>query len=314
MDFKNTYQPRIQLFIKTAKEKEIGSLFFYSNAWRGEMSRYLAGFRFTGPFNILLVTPDGKVRMGVSSVSDYIKAKEELPWLEGVILEDPTMDKIVKAWGKLGLTGTMGVSGMDLIPLPLLKQMKGAFGGVTMVSVTDMENRIRLIKSPEELKRIRKAAAIADKAYQTFLDSVADGRNAYQIMADVERTVKLGGAEDNFMIVGVGNVEVMAMAPPTDKVPLKGELVRTEITPFVDGYCAQICRSCVKGKPTKAQIKGFDVFLRAEEAAIKIMKAGVSVADAGEGPERCLPGSRVRRLRDGPVHPDTGACARPLAE
>ena len=282
MDFKNTYQPRIQLFIKTAKEKEIGSLLFYSNAWRGEMPRYLAGFNFTGPFNILLVTTDGKVRMGVSSVSDYIKAKEELPWLEEVILEGPTMDKIAKAWGKLGLTGNMGGSGMDLIPLPLLKQMKGTFGGVTMVSITDMGNRIRLIKSPEELKLIRKAAALADKAYQTFLDSVADGRNAYEIMADVERTVKLGGAEDNFMIVGVGNVEVMAMAPPTDRVPVKGDLVRSEITPFVEGYCAQICRSCVKGKPTKAQIKGFDVFLRSEEEAIKIMKAGVSVAEVAK--------------------------------
>ncbi|OGP62106.1 MAG: hypothetical protein A2170_17500 [Deltaproteobacteria bacterium RBG_13_53_10] len=84
------------------------------------------------------------------------------------------------------------------------------------------------------------------------------------------------------MIVGVGNVEVMAMAPPTDRVPVKGDLVRSEITPFVEGYCAQICRSCVKGKPTKAQIKGFDVFLRSEEEAIKIMKAGVSVAEVAK--------------------------------
>jgi len=282
MDFKKTYQPRMTFFSKTARENGMGSLFFYSNVWRREMPRYLAGFNFTGPFNILLVTPDGKMRMGVSSVSDYVKAKEELPWLEEVILEDPTLGKVVKAWEKLGLTGNLGVSGMDLIPVALLKQMKRVFGGVTMVSLTEMENRIRLTKSQEELKRIRKAAALADKAYQTFLDSVADGRNAYEIMADVERTVKRGGAEDNFMIVGVGNTEVMAMAPPTDRVPVKGDLIRTEITPFVDGYCAQICRSCVKGKPTKAQIKGFDIFLRSEEKAIKIMKAGVPVAEVAK--------------------------------
>ena len=180
MDFKKTYQPRMTFFSKTARENGMGSLFFYSNVWRREMPRYLAGFNFTGPFNILLVTPDGKMRMGVSSVSDYVKAKEELPWLEEVILEDPTLGKVVKAWEKLGLTGNLGVSGMDLIPVALLKQMKRVFGGVTMVSLTEMENRIRLTKSQEELKRIRKAAALADKAYQTFLDSVADGRNAYE--------------------------------------------------------------------------------------------------------------------------------------
>ena len=129
MDFKKTYQPRIERFMKSAKEKDIGSLFFYSNVWRGEMSRYLAGFNFPGPFNILLVTADGKVRMGVSCASDFTKAKEELPWLEEVILEGPAMGKVAKAWGKLGLKGAMGVSGLDLIPLPLLREMKGSFGG-----------------------------------------------------------------------------------------------------------------------------------------------------------------------------------------
>lgn len=282
MDLKETYQQRIQRFIKAAKEKEIESLLFYSNVWRREDSRYLAGFNFLGPFNIILITSEGKVRMGVSCESDFRKAKEELPWLEEVILESPDMGKIAKAWGKIGLNGNTGVSGLDLLPISLLKHLQRSLLGVNLVSITDIVNQLRLIKSPEELKWIRKSAALGDNAYVTFLDSVRDGRNAYEIMADVERTVKQGGAGDNFMIIGVGGVDVMAMAPPTDKVPVKGDQVLTEITPFVEGYCAQVCRTCVKGKPTRAQIKGFDIFLKSEEEAIKIIKPGVSVAEVAK--------------------------------
>ncbi len=282
MDLKETYVRRIERFLKGAKEKEIESLFFYSNVWRREDSRYLAGFNFLGPFNVLLITPDGKVRMGVSCPSDFRKAKEELPWLEEVILETPDMGQIARAWEKTGIHGTMGVSGLDLLPIRLLEQLQKSFPGLALVSITDMVNQIRLIKSSDELDCVRRSAALGDKAYETFLESVRDGRNAYEIMADVERTVKQGGAEDNFMIIGVGGVDVMAMAPPTDRVPIKGDQVLTEITPYIEGYCAQICRTCVKGKPTRAQLKGFDIFLKSEEEAIKIMKPGVSVAEVAK--------------------------------
>lgn len=282
MEIKETYQRRIQQFIKAAKEKEITSLLFYSNGWRREESRYLTGFQFLGPFNMILITPDGQVRMGVSCNSDYRKAKALLPWVEDVVLEGPGMSHIAKAWGKLGLEGDMGVSGLDLLPVPFLEQMRKSCAGVNMVSITDLENQIRLIKSSEEIDWIRKSAALGDEAFLTFLESVRDGKNGYQIMAEVERTVKQGGAEDNFMLIGIGGEEVMAMAPPTDRVPVRGDLILTEITPFIEGYCAQMCRTCVKGKPTRDQIKGFDIFLKSEEEAIKIMKSGIPVAEVAK--------------------------------
>jgi Xaa-Pro aminopeptidase len=260
VDFKETYQPRIERFMKSAKEKGIESLLFYSNVWRREDSRYLAGFNFLGPFNMLLITADGNVRMGVSCTSDFRKAKEEIPWLEEVILEGPEMGKVAKAWGKIGLKGAMGVSGLDLIPIRLLREMKGSGSGMTLVPIADLVNQIRLIKSPEELRLIRRSAAIGDKAYLTFLESVRDGRNAYEIMADVERTVKLEGAEDNFMIVGVGGVEVMAMAPPKDRVPVKGDQVLTEVPHLWKGTVPRSVGPALKGSRHGPKSKGLISF------------------------------------------------------
>jgi len=282
VDSKETCGKRTGRFLEAAGEKGIGSLLFYCNMWRREDVRFLTGFNFMGPFVMLLLTSDGKVRMGVACEADYRKACAELPWLEDVTLEAPDMATIARGWAALGLEGALGVSGLDLLPVSLLRGIKNSCPKVRLVPITEIVNRVRMAKGPEELELIRRSAGLGDKAYETFTESIRDGRNAYEIMADVERAVKSAGAEDNFMIIGVGGTEVMAMAPPTDKVPVKGDQVLTEITPFVQGYCAQICRTCVKGKPSRAQIKGYDIFLRAEEAAIKVMKPGVTIVEVAK--------------------------------
>lgn len=279
MNYEDTYKQRIDRFLEATRDRDIEAILFYSNAWRREDARYVSGFNFLGPFNMILVTSDGRVRMGVSHRSDLAKAREELPWVEEVILEDESLEVCVRAWSRFLSGGNIGVSGLDLLPLRLNNQLESLSTEANLISITEVVNRFRMIKTPEEVERIKRSAALGDEGYKAFLDSVADGKMDYEILADVERTIKTGGAGDNFMIIGVGGEEIMAMAPPMGKVPLKGDLVLTEVTPFVDGYCSQICRTCVKGRPIPVQRKGFDVFIRSMEEAIKIIKPGISMAD-----------------------------------
>ena len=199
--------------------------------------------------------------------------------MEEVIQEDESLGACARAWSPFLSRGNIGVSGLALLPLRLNVQLESLSPKANLISITDVVSRFRMIKTPEEVERIRRSAELGDEGYKTFLNGVAEGKMDYEILADVERTIKMGGAEDNFMIIAVGGEEVMAMAPPMGKVPLQGDLVLTEVTPFVDGYCAQICRTCVKGSPTPTQRKGFDVFVRSMEEAIKIIKPGISMAD-----------------------------------
>ena len=45
------------------------------------------------------------------------------------------------------------------------------------------------------------------------------------------------------MIIGSGNADVRGMAPPSERKLKPGDLVTTELTPAIDGYLPQICRT-----------------------------------------------------------------------
>jgi Xaa-Pro aminopeptidase len=69
------------------------------------------------------------------------------------------------------------------------------------------------------------------------------------------------------------------MHPPGDRRLGAGDLVTTELTPCVDGYYAQICRTLVIGTPTEAQRRTFAVYNEALEAGIAALRPGVTAGD-----------------------------------
>src|SRR5437660_1591710 len=81
------------------------------------------------------------------------------------------------------------------------------------------------------------------------------------------------------MIMGSGGKDVLGMTPPSERRIAAGDLVTTELTPAVEGYFVQICRTCVVGKATDAQLRAFGVFREALEAGIAAVRPGAKAAD-----------------------------------
>src|SRR4029450_992177 len=84
---------------------------------------------------------------------------------------------------------------------------------------------------------------------------------------------------DNFMIIGSGGKDVLGMTPPSERRIAAGDLVTTELTPAVEGYFVQICRTLVAGKASAAQRRAFDVFREALEAGVAAVRPGAVAAD-----------------------------------
>jgi len=59
----------------------------------------------------------------------------------------------------------------------------------------------------------------------------------------------------------------------------QGDLVTTELTPCINGYYLQICRTLVMGEPSAPQRAAFAVYRDALEAGIAAAKPGVTAAD-----------------------------------
>jgi Xaa-Pro aminopeptidase len=96
----------------------------------------------------------------------------------------------------------------------------------------------RMVKSDWELARMRRSATVCAAGWRAFVAALEPGLPEYRIVAAVEAEIKRLGAEDNFMLIASGRETVMGMTPPCGRCLERGDLVRTELTPQVDGYYA----------------------------------------------------------------------------
>ena len=144
---------------------------------------------------------------------------------------------------------------------------------------TAMMDRLLMKKLECEIDAMRAAAHLADEGYAVFKNAARVGRADYELVAEVEAFFRAHGVDDNFMIIGVGGQEVRGMAPPMGKRLKPGDLVTTELTPCIDGYYLQICRTLVVGEPNTTQHAAFKVYLDALVAGVAAIKPGVTAAD-----------------------------------
>lgn len=250
-------------------------LLFYGDTWRKDHFRCLVSVCFSGPQAVALLTKDGEVRSVVTH-----------PWDVDPV-QTATGGSVVYAPRLVdGLKNLLRDAGNAVVAVNGLEQMEARFSRVVKesakappVSATLDVEEIRRVKTEEEIEWIRKAAALADRGYEQFVNVARAGMTEYELVAEVEGFVKAHGAEDNFMLVASGGIEVTAMKPPTARKLQVGDSVITELTPQINGYYAQICRTLVIGEPSEKQRQSYAIFAEAQQAAQDLLRPGVDISD-----------------------------------
>ncbi|MFT5739906.1 MAG: Xaa-Pro aminopeptidase, partial [Gammaproteobacteria bacterium] len=135
---------------------------------------------------------------------------------------------------------------------------------------------MRLYKSREELRLMRKAAAINVRAHHRAMEICEAGKYEYQIAAEFDHEYRCHNAEHAYpAIVGGGaNGCILHYTDNTD--PLNdGELLLIDAGCEVEGYASDITRTFpINGKYSKAQREVYDIVLAAHDAAVKKVKPG----------------------------------------
>jgi len=241
-------------------------LLLYGHTWRKDFFRCLVNFNFSGPHAVAAVDRSGEVRVIVSDQWD----------LEGLAAEGRASFEPGFA---AGLSRFITNSGSAKIAVAGKELMQSRFTSTDHASATAAVEELRRVKSPEEITLLRQAAELSDRGYQHFANAAEPGMTEYELVAEVESFLKTNGAEDNFMLIASGGTEVVGMKPPTERKLQVGDSVTTELTPQVDGYYAQICRTLVIGEPSAKQLEAFAIFEEARQAAEDLLKPGVDIAD-----------------------------------
>jgi Xaa-Pro dipeptidase len=254
----------------------IEALVVYGNAWQADYLRYVADFSMLEGHGIAVIAPDGSVELFLDSATEAERAEVETAGVK--IKLAPDIARAVSS--RLDRIANHRIAAAPLSFMP--KFMADAARSYTLEDGTALVDKYLMIKLPAELDALRRAAKLADEGYEIFKRAAVPGRMQYQLIADVEAFFRRQGCPDNFMIIGSGGKDVFAMAPPSERRIAPGDMVTTELTPAVQGYFAQICRTMVLGKATPAQRKAHAVYREAMEAGIETVRPGVTAAQVAK--------------------------------
>jgi Xaa-Pro aminopeptidase len=248
-------------------------LLVYGNAWQNDYLRYATDFGILEGQALALVRADGHLTLYLDSLLEADRAQVDCPDLEIVHAAD-LVGEVDRALDRFR-NQRIGSAPHRLIPRRIAARRED----LKLGDETALLDRLLMAKLDSEIAALRRAARLADSGYAVFRAAARPGRADYELIAEIEAFYRAHGVDDNFQIIGVGGPEVRGMAPPSGKRLKRGDLVTTELTPCVEGYYAQICRTLVVGEPNPEQLSAFALYRTAMEAGIAVVRAGVTAAD-----------------------------------
>lgn len=140
---------------------------------------------------------------------------------------------------------------------------------------------LRMTKDAEEIECIRKAQAIAEKAFDELLGFIKVGVTEREIALELNRLLYAYGAEDLSFdtIVLAGANTSMPHGVPSDKKVESGEFVLMDFGAVYNGYHSDMTRTVCVGEPDDEMKKVYEIVLNAQLAGIEAAKAGIMGSD-----------------------------------
>jgi len=191
-------------------------------------------------------------------------------------------EALASVLGDLGVLGRrVGLDEGNLFPATW-KRVEERLAGTTLVPAYQTFRQVRMVKGPDEVAALEKAALIAEDGIAAVLGMLRAGVTEREAARVYEQEVLRRGAEPFFTVVTIGERAALADVYPTDRALRPGDLVRFDLGCLVGPYRSDISRTAVLGKPTDKQARYYAGILAGERAAMAAMKPGVPVSQLFE--------------------------------
>jgi Xaa-Pro aminopeptidase len=236
--------------------------------------RYISGFSGSSAF--LIITKD----------KDYFftdfrykeQSKEQVKGFEMFVDFAPSV-KISEIIKSLGLKN-IGFESNHLT-VTQLDTLKKSFPSSAFTALGDRIERLTMVKTEDELEKIKNACSITDRVFQKLLEIIKPGIKEKDVSAEISYWHKKYGADkDSFdPIVASGWRGALPHGVASDKIINSGEMVTLDFGCIYDGFCSDLTRTISVGEPALEMKKIYDTVLRSQVMAIKACKEGASSKD-----------------------------------
>jgi len=260
---------RVDKLIKEFSNYEINAIVSYNGLNR----QYLSGF--TGSSGYLYISENKKVLL-----TDFRYIEQGSKECEDFVVVDYTKNGLTNTLNELIEEDNISLLGFEPSTVSYVeyKELKDNLKNVKLVETKNIVEKIRMIKDEEELENIKKAASIADLAFDYILNYIKPGITEKEIAFELEFFMKKNGANNLSFdtIVASGINGSLPHATPSDKLINSGDMVTMDFGCIYNGYCSDMTRTIVVGKASDKQKEVYNTVLKAGEEALKILKAGLT--------------------------------------
>ena len=176
--------------------------------------------------------------------------------------------------------GTIGIE-MDFLPSHVVEKFRSVFPNANIVDASPAIYKTRMIKTPEEIDKLRKACLITEKGCLKIMEMAARERTELEA-ACAGRAVCMeeGGETIGFTALGAGDRSSMVHNNPRNEKILNGQVVHFDFGSLYDGYWGDLARSYIFNRsPRPDQQKVYDAVLAAQNASLEAVKPGVTAGD-----------------------------------
>ena len=151
------------------------------------------------------------------------------------------------------------------------------FSNPICVAAEEKIRELRMIKTEQELVKLREACRLADLAVEIGVHEIAEGKTEIEIIATIEFEMKKMGYDMSFstMVLTGKNAASPHGTPGMTKIQ-RGDFVLFDLGVIYEGYCSDITRTVAYGDVSDEQVQIYETVRKAQEAAIAASKPGIS--------------------------------------
>ncbi|RKN84714.1 M24 family metallopeptidase [Paenibacillus ginsengarvi] len=265
-------QARLSRLRTLMRERKLEALLVASNHNR----RYLSGF--TGSSGYLLITADKAYLL--TDFRYMSQAPEQAKFFE-VIEHTPKMTTTLKE-----LLNRNGIRELGFeqhhVTFAAYSAYASDLAGIKLVPADLLVEELRMIKDESELAIMREAAELADRTFVHLLTTLKPGLSENEVALTLETFMRQHGATSVSFetIVASGERSALPHGKASDRILRSGEFVKFDFGAYYKGYCSDITRTVVLGKPTDRHREIYDIVLEAQLHTLEHIRPGMTGKEA----------------------------------
>jgi len=253
---------------------------------------------------VAIVSEHGAICMRATSAIDRIETwPSPRPGDEGISTVSAVLAGLKRRFGRIG--AEMGPDSRLGLPVDDFLAIRERIAPLKFVDATPLLARLRSVKSPGEVARIRLACEIVCDAFDDFPGLYEPGDSETSLNRKFHLHLMQAGVDSvpyQIATSGPGGY-TSTILPSTDKPLRRGDILLMHTCAKIDGYYCDVPRIFALGEPSAEARRAYDLIWRSTQAGLDVMGPGVKTSDVWQAEFEVLksagPAARGERMGHG---------------